>query len=171
MQHIHISAADVDCTDEITTSSRSSDNASMHGRRELGAPTCTNERYPPALTRLGKQWGVIWIIQGSPKRQRLSDCVRWRTPSVQKRHLVTLDQHLAPFRCLFANADLLPQYFSREGGPRSARYRQQSRTKPHAALCIPTNTCVWATIGIATVHEQMQNRCMHQNVRRTCPDF
>ena len=116
-------------------------------------------------------WGVIWIIQGSPKRQRLFDCVRWRTPSVQKRHLVTLDQHLAPFRCLFANADLLPQYFSREGGPRSARYRQQSRTKPHAALCIPTNTCVWATIGIAIVHEQMQNRCMHQNVRRTCPDF
>ena len=57
-------------------------------------------------------WGVIWIIQGSPKRQRLSDCVRWRTPSVQKRHLVTLDQHLAPFRCLLADPRLRLHWFA-----------------------------------------------------------
>ena len=62
-------------------------------------------------------WGVIWITQGSPKRQRLFDCVCLRTPCVQRRHLVTLGQHLAPFRYLFANADLLPQYLSRKGGP------------------------------------------------------
>ena len=116
-------------------------------------------------------WGVIWIIQGSPKRQRLSDCVRWRTPSVQKRHLVTLDQHLAPFRYLFANADLLPQYLSREGGPPGAPEQSAIPSKPNAALCIPTNTCVWAIMGIADVHERMQNRCMHRNVRRNCPDF
>ena len=76
-------------------------------------------------------WGVIWIIQGSPKRQRLSDCVRWRTPSVQKRHLVTLDQHLAPFRCLFANADLLPQYLSREGGPPERPNQSAIPSKPN----------------------------------------
>ena len=61
--------------------------------------------------------GVIWITQGSPKRQRLFDCVCLRTPCVQRRHPVTLGQHLAPFRYLFANADLLPQYLSRKGGP------------------------------------------------------
>ena len=26
-----------------------------------------------------------------------------------------------------------------------------------AALCIPSNTCVWATIGIASAREKMQN--------------
>ena len=44
-------------------------------------------------------WGVIWIIQGSPKRQHLLDCVCLRAPCVQKRHQVTLDLHLAPLRC------------------------------------------------------------------------